>query len=108
MALFLRGLCAGALLLAGLGSALAQSNPLFIRLTPASAALYKPDSGPAPHVGLIIIHRTANYLAHPGCTEFSRRGFMVLCFNTCTTAWRKLWAVCFARVACDCCRRHCC
>ena len=48
MALFLRGLCAGALLLAGLGSALAQSNPLFIRLTPASAALYKPDGGPAP------------------------------------------------------------
>ena len=33
----------------------------------------------APHVGLIIIHRTANYLAHPGCTELSKRGFMVLC-----------------------------
>jgi len=79
MALGFRLLCAGALLLTGLGSALAQSNPLFIRLAPASAALYKPDSGPAPHVGLIIIHRTANYLAHPGCTEFSKRGFMVLC-----------------------------
>ena len=79
MALGFRVLCAGALLLTGLGSALAQSNPLFIRLAPASAALYKPDSGPAPHVGLIIIHRTANYLAHPGCTEFSKRGFMVLC-----------------------------
>ena len=79
MAQIFRVLGACALLLAGLGAALAQSNPLYIRLTPASAALYKPDSAPAPHVGLIIIHRTANYLAHPGCTEFSKRGFMVLC-----------------------------
>ena len=64
---------------AGLTAAFGQSNPLYIRLAPAHAALYKPDSGAAPHVGLIIIHRTANYLAHPGCTEFSKRGFMVLC-----------------------------
>jgi hypothetical protein len=68
-----------AALAAAVSSALAQSNPQFIRLAPAMGALYKPDSGPAPHVALIIIHRTANYLAHPGCTEFAKRGFMVLC-----------------------------
>jgi pimeloyl-ACP methyl ester carboxylesterase len=62
--------------------AAAQSNPLFVRLTPATGALYKPDTGPAPHVGLIVMHRTANYLTHPACTELSRRGFMVLCMNS--------------------------
>ena len=66
----------------GLGAALAQNNPLYIRLAPAAGALYKPDTGPAPHVGLIVMHRTANYLIHPACTELSRRGFMVLCMNS--------------------------
>jgi pimeloyl-ACP methyl ester carboxylesterase len=28
------------------------------------------------------MHRTANYLNHIGCTELSRRGFLVLCMNT--------------------------
>ena len=32
-------------------------------------ALYKPESGPAPHVGIVVMHRTANYLTHPACTE---------------------------------------
>jgi hypothetical protein len=68
-----------AALSAAVSSALAQSNPQFVRLAPAMGALYKPDSGPAPHVGLIIIHRTANYLSHPGCTELAKRGFIVLC-----------------------------
>jgi pimeloyl-ACP methyl ester carboxylesterase len=61
----------------------AQSNPQFVRFQGASSgALYKPDSGPAPHVGIIVMHRTANYQVHPVCTELSRRGFMMLCMTT--------------------------
>ena len=60
----------------------AQSHPEFIALGRVSAALYKPDTGPAPHVGFVIGHRTANYLNHIACREFSSRGFLALCFNT--------------------------
>jgi hypothetical protein len=63
-------------------AALAQSAPRYLPLGPADAALYTPDTGPAPHVGVLVIHRTADYLRHPACTELSRRGFMVLCMNT--------------------------
>ncbi len=59
----------------------AQSAPIYIPMNPAQGALYKPDSGPAPHVGILVMHRSANYLSHPACTEFSKRGFMVLCMN---------------------------
>src|SRR5262249_48359402 len=61
---------------------LAQSHPEFIALGRVSAALYKPDTGPAPHVGFVIGHRTANYLNHIACRELSSRGFLALCFNT--------------------------
>lgn len=63
--------------------AYAQSHPEFVQF-PARAmgALYKPDSGPAPHVGVIVIHRTSNFMTHPACTNLSSRGFMVLCMNT--------------------------
>jgi hypothetical protein len=60
----------------------AQSHPEFIQLGRVSAALYKPDTGPAPHVGFVIGHRTANYLNHIACRELSSRGFLALCFNT--------------------------
>jgi hypothetical protein len=60
----------------------AQSHPEYIRLGQASGALYKPDSGPAPHVAFVLAHRTANYLNHIGCRELSARGFLTLCFNT--------------------------
>src|SRR4026209_2250668 len=60
----------------------AQSHPEFIALGRVSAALYKPDTGPAPHVGFVIGHRTANYLNHIACRELSSRGFLALCFNT--------------------------
>src|SRR5215831_9803821 len=63
-------------------AAFAQSHPEFIPLGRASAALYKPDRGPAPHVAFVIGHRTANYLNHIGCRELSSRGFLALCFNT--------------------------
>src|ERR1700726_1717323 len=60
----------------------AQSHPEYIRLGQLNAALYRPDSGPPPHVAFILAHRTANYLSHMGCGELSARGFLTLCFNT--------------------------
>jgi pimeloyl-ACP methyl ester carboxylesterase len=61
----------------------AQSNPVYVQLAPGAAkgALYKPDSGPAPHVAVLLIHRTSNFLAHPATRELSKRGFMVLGVN---------------------------
>jgi hypothetical protein len=67
---------------AGTAAVQAQSAPTYIPMGPAQGALYHPDSGPAPHVGILVMHRTANYLSHPACTEFSRRGFLVLCMNS--------------------------
>ena len=46
------------------------------------AVLYKPDSNPSSQVGVIIIHRTSNYLNHAGCTQLSQRGLTVLCMNS--------------------------
>ena len=64
-------------------AALPQSRPEFISFPGVSkAALYRPDSGPAPRVGLLVMHRTGNYLNHRACTELSRRGFLMLCMNT--------------------------
>lgn len=61
----------------------AQSNPTYIQFSPGSvkAALYKPDSGQLPHVGIVIVHRTSNFLAAPATRELSKRGFMVLAIN---------------------------
>lgn len=61
----------------------AQSNPRYVAFTPSTTkgALYKPDSGPAPHVGVILTHRTANFLSHIATAELSRRGFLVLAMN---------------------------
>ncbi len=64
------------------GVSFAQSHPEFVPLGRVSAALYKPDTGTAPHVGFVIGHRTANYLNHIACRELSSRGFLALCFNT--------------------------
>ena len=80
-----RYLGACALTLAGLlaaSSASAQSHPEYVPLGRVQAALYKPDTGPAPHIAFLVAHRTANNLSTNACTELSKRGFMVLCFNT--------------------------
>jgi pimeloyl-ACP methyl ester carboxylesterase len=60
-----------------------QSNPLYIQFSPSvvKGALYRPDSGPAPRVGLLVAHRTANFMGTLACTELARRGFLVLCMN---------------------------
>jgi len=44
-----------------------QSNPLYIQFQPLTVkgALYKPESGPGPHVAVLVIHRTANFMSHP-------------------------------------------
>jgi len=76
----LGGLAAAAWL--ALSASPAQSNPIYVPLGQAKGALYKPDSGPAPHVAIFRMHRTANSLSNNVCTELSKRGFMVLCANT--------------------------
>lgn len=68
------------------GSAFAQSHPRYVRFdgVPASVkgALYMPDAARvAPHVGIIVMHRTSNFMNALACTELSRRGFAVLCMN---------------------------
>jgi hypothetical protein len=62
----------------GFSSSFAQTNPIFVQLGQAKGALYKPDSGPAPHVGIVVMHRESNYMNNIACREFSRHGFMVL------------------------------
>lgn len=64
------------------GVALAQSHPEFVPLGRVSAALYRPDSGPAPHVAFLVSHRTANNLNNNACKELAKRGFVALCWNT--------------------------
>jgi len=78
--------------------AVAQTDPTFMTLGPADAALYRPD-GRAPQVGVLVMHRTADYLRHPACRELSRRGFLVLCMNTRFTNNEAL--VRFERIALD-------
>ena len=60
----------------------AQTNPIFMQLGRAKSALYKPDSGPEPRVGIVVMHRESNYLNNVACGEFAKRGFMVLCMNS--------------------------
>jgi pimeloyl-ACP methyl ester carboxylesterase len=74
------------LLLALLGAAapaFAQSRPVYVPFTPGAVkgVLYIPDTGPAPHVAVLLIHRTGNFLAHLATTELAARGFMVLAMN---------------------------
>jgi hypothetical protein len=85
-----RALASTALLLAAVMvdavSAFAQSNPRYIRFSgvPGSVkgALYQPDAPqPAPHVGVVVMHRTSNFMSALACTELSGRGFAVLCMN---------------------------
>ncbi len=66
----------------GLSSSFAQSNPVFVQLGQAKGAVYKPDSGPELPVGILVMHREANYMNNIACREFSRRGFVVLCMNS--------------------------
>jgi hypothetical protein len=67
-------------------AAAAQSDPRLVRFAgvPGSVkgALYLPDvPAPPPHVGVVVMHRTSNFMTALACTELSRRGFAVLCMN---------------------------
>ena len=45
-------------------------------------ALYMPGAAlPAPHVAILVMHRTSNFMHALACTELSKRGFAVLCMN---------------------------
>src|SRR5258706_7529064 len=61
---------------------IAQSNPIFLQLGRAKGALYKPDSGPEPRIGIVVMHREANFMNNVACGEFAKRGFIVLCMNS--------------------------
>lgn len=60
----------------------AQTHPEFVPLGRVSAALYRPDSGPAPHVAFLVSHRTGNNLNNIACKELAKRGYLALCWNT--------------------------
>src|ERR1700688_2199170 len=73
----------GATLTFGVQHASAQSTTWVTGLAHGvKAVLYKPNADPSSHVGVIIIHRTSNYLNHAGCTQLSQRGLTVLCMNS--------------------------
>ena len=73
-----------AAVLAGAASVgLPQSNPVYVPFSPGAVkgAIYKPDTGPAPQVAVLLMHRTANFMSHIAAKELSQRGFMVLAMN---------------------------
>src|SRR5215467_4387992 len=77
------GFILGAIFALVAAHAFAQSNPLYVPLPGGvKAVLYRPDNNPNSKVGVIVIHRTSNYLNHPACTQLSSRGLMVLCMNS--------------------------
>ena len=61
---------------------MSQSNPVFLQLGRAKGALYKPDAGPEPRIGIVVMHREANFMNNVACGEFAKRGFLVLCMNS--------------------------
>ena len=77
------GTAVGLVLILGTTSALAQSNPRYIQFRPSATkgALYVPDSGPAPTVAFLTIHRTSNFMNLIATRELANRGFMVLGMN---------------------------
>jgi hypothetical protein len=78
----LLGTCSLAAALVAAATAHAQTRPEFVQLGRASAAIYKPASGPAPHIAILVTHRTGNNLNNIACREMANRGFMGVCFNT--------------------------
>ncbi len=73
----------GLAVLTGAAGAQAQSNPRYIQFQPSATkgALYTPDSGPAPTVAFLTIHRTSNFMNMIGTRELAKRGFMALGMN---------------------------
>jgi hypothetical protein len=65
-------------------AAWAQSRPIYLQFDPytVKGALYRPDSGDQPTIGVLLIHRVNNYLGHLAASELARRGFLVLAMNS--------------------------
>jgi hypothetical protein len=59
----------------------AQNFPTYHQLGPAKATLWRPSSG-TPTIGIVMMHRTGNFLNLPACSQMRDRGFVVLCMNT--------------------------
>jgi hypothetical protein len=66
-------------------AALSQTNSRYVpfssQTTAAKGVLFAPDAGPAPHIGILVVHRTANFINYRGCTELAARGYLVFCMN---------------------------
>jgi len=77
------GVVVGLALALGATSAIGQSNPRYVQFRPSATkgALYAPDSGPAPTIAFLAIHRTSNFMNMISTRELARRGFMVLGMN---------------------------
>jgi hypothetical protein len=63
---------------------LAQNFPTYHtyhQLGPAKATLWRPTSG-TPSIGIVVMHRTSNFLNLGACGHMRDRGFVVLCMNT--------------------------
>jgi hypothetical protein len=56
--------------------------PLYIQFNRAMGALYQPADGTTAHIGVVVMHREANFMSNIACREFSKRGLMVLCMNS--------------------------
>jgi hypothetical protein len=78
----LLGTCSFAAAIVAAATAQAQSRPELVQLGRVSAAIHKPASGPAPHIAILVTHRTANQLNNIACREMAARGFLGVCFNT--------------------------
>jgi hypothetical protein len=58
-----------------------QNFPTYHALGPAKATLWRPTSG-TPNIGIVVMHRTSNFLNLGACSQMRDRGFVVLCMNT--------------------------
>jgi len=71
------------LLLTAARSLWAQPRPEYVQFQPVTVkgALYRPDSRES-EIGILMIHRTNNFLGHGAAWELARRGFVVLAMNS--------------------------
>jgi hypothetical protein len=59
----------------------AQNFPTYHQLPPAKATLWRSTSGTS-NIGILVMHRTSNFLNLGACGQMRDRGFVVLCMNT--------------------------
>jgi hypothetical protein len=59
----------------------AQNFPTYHQLGPAKATLWRSASA-TPSIGIVVMHRTSNFLNLGACSQMRDRGFVVLCMNT--------------------------